>query len=357
MTAGKPVIDTAVYFDQRSVWAGEPFRTESTKKREECTGKLLEQQCDFDFVDDDALAKAEIRDGKLVVGKMSYSALVIPSDDFMTPEARTVVGKFVSAAPVPLLHCEPAAPRLRVSRRRVGKSTFYFCVNESREPLTVKLTFDQGPVVFRDLWGSGDYSAGDTSCVWHFAPCGSALFITGGRAVKRRLPEINWEDTAELKWKLKALKRHSVGQEDFLIRSCTGKAEKTELGSWDRRLGGDFSGDALYSCTFKTERKKLWIDLGEVRYCASVKINSVPVGTLFRSPFRCDLTPGLKKGLNRLEITVSNTLANALAAPGVKEHLVNDCPPCSPYEGEQRLFEEDSLSGGLFGPVRFGSEI
>ena len=55
-----------------------------------------------------------------------------------------------------------------------------------------------------------------------------------------------------------------------------------------------------------------------------------------------------------LEITVSNTLANALAAPGVDERISNTFLPRSPYETRQREFEKDSLTGGLFGPVRLG---
>ena len=64
----------------------------------------------------------------------------------------------------------------------------------------------------------------------------------------------------------------------------------------------------------------------------------------------------MKRGRNRLEVIVSNTLANALAAPGVRERIVADFPPESPYEERQRAFEKESLTGGLFGPVRFGTK-
>ena len=84
-------------------------------------------------------------------------------------------------------------------------------------------------------------------------------------------------------------------------------------------------------------------------------------GTLFAAGIgdaapELDLGPALKRGKNCLEITVSNTQANALSAPGVEARVTRCFPPRSPYEDSQRSFEQDSLSGGLFGPVRFGKK-
>ena len=357
VTAGKPEIDTVLYFDQRSAWAGEPHRTESARLREKTAAELLARQCDFDFADDDALALAKIRGGKLVIGKMAYSCLIVPETKFMAPEAAAAVEKFRSASPRPLLKCIPPAPQLRVSKRRLGNRSIYFCVNESEFPLDVTLTLDQAPALFRDPWGSGDYCLPGAEFEWHFEPFGSALFVTGAKG-RRKLPAFRRdEEQPALEWRLKPLVRHSIGAEDIEIRRCEGGSLPAELGEWAPFLGADFSGDAVYSCSFTTERRFLWIDLGKVCFCASVKLNGRELGSLFRSPFRFDLTPALKKGRNRLEVTVSNTLANALAAPGVRERVVRDFPPESPYEERQRAFEKDSLTGGLFGPVRFGTKI
>ena len=357
VTSGKPEVDTVLYFDQRSAWAGEPYRAESARLREKTAAELLARQCDFDFADDDALSRATVEDGKLVIGKMAYSCLIVPETKFMSPEAAAAVKRFRSASPRPLLGCVPPAPQLRVTRRVVGRRSIYFCVNESGRPLDVTLKLDQAPALFRDPWGSGDYSLPGAVFEWHFEPFGSALFVTGAKG-RRRLPAFRWEEAAPaLKWRLKPLLRHVVGAEEIEIRRCKGKACRAEPGEWAPFLGADFSGDAVYSCTFTTERRSLWLDLGEVCFCASVKLNGRGLGSLFRSPFRFDLTPALKRGRNRLEVTVSNTLANALAAPGVRERIVRDFPPESPYEERQRAFEKDSLCGGLRGPVRFGTKI
>ena len=355
MVKGKPVVDTAVYFDQRSLWAGEPHRTRANQLREKTAAALQQKQCDFDFVDDDALARAKIIDGKLVVGKMRYSSLVIPSSKFMTPAAAQTVAKFRSAKPKPLLKCKPAAPSLRVSCRQRGSKKIWLCVNESSAPLDVKLTFDQTPVLFRDPWGSGDYILEGSRFNWHFEPCGTAVFISGQKG-KKRLPVYQWEEPENLKWQLHETCRHFVGKGDILVEPVNGTPVPAELGDWASVLTAGFSGDACYTTEFENDKKSRYLDLGEVHYSASVRLNGKDLGSRFRSPFYFDLTPALKQGKNRLEITVSNTLANALSAPGVEEMVTNCYPPRSPYENNQRKFEQDSISGGLFGPVRFGQK-
>lgn len=55
------------------------------------------------------------------------------------------------------------------------------------------------------------------------------------------------------------------------------------------------------------------LDLGDVRESARVVINGKEVATLFAVPFRCDLTPYLKKGKNRLDVYVTNLPANRIA--------------------------------------------
>lgn len=357
MTKGKPITDTAVYFDMRSIWAGEPSRSLANDKREEIAESILQKQCDFDFVDDDALENAKIVDGKLIIGKMAYSSLILPSSQYMTEKAKNVIKDFVSQEPTPLLKTCPAAPQLRVSCRQVGTKRIYFCVNESTLPLDVKLTLDQEDVTFRDPWGSGDYIVEGKTFDWHFEGCGTAIFITGQKG-KKALPLYQWnKEDANLNWKIKKVKSHFIADGDIQIASCKEKAVKASLGNWDNFIGSDFSGDAKYTCTFDNKEKSLCINLGKVDYCASVKLNGKDLGYCFRSPFIFDLTSALKIGKNTLEVTVSNTLANALAAPGIEQYVEENFPPRSPYENSQRSFEQTSISGGLFGPVKFGKKI
>jgi len=64
----------------------------------------------------------------------------------------------------------------------------------------------------------------------------------------------------------------------------------------------------------------------------------------------------LKATQNKLEITVVNTPANAIAATGVLEKW-QQRPFENPYEMRERYFERESLESGLFGPVVFKKSI
>lgn len=353
LTRGSPVIPHALYFDMRSLWAGGNFRDEAVSRREKISSRLMQTQCDFDFVDDDALEKAEVKDGKLRVGRMRYSSLIMPESCFVPEKVKKAISSFKKHDTEPLLTVSPPAPMLRVCKRKWGRRMIYFCVNEGSEPLDVTLTLKESPILYLDLNDLSEYRLPAPAFQWHFAAHGSAFFLTG-KAGRKALKSFVPLDTLPDAWLLRPLRRHIAGREDFEILDCHDPAVPAVPGDWSAVLGSGFSGDAVYSCKFETHEKSLWIDLGQVCYCAEVRFNGKCLGKGFRAPFIFDLSPALKRGSNHLEVTVSNTLANALAAPGVLERLTADFPPCSPYEKQQRAFEADSLTSGLFGPVRIG---
>jgi hypothetical protein len=53
---------------------------------------------------------------------------------------------------------------------------------------------------------------------------------------------------------------------------------------------------------------------GPVGEIARIRVNDVDCGLAWAPPYRVDVTPALRGGTNRIEITVYNTAANALAA-------------------------------------------
>ncbi|MDF9828253.1 hypothetical protein M2447_002371 [Ereboglobus sp. PH5-10] len=79
-----------------------------------------------------------------------------------------------------------------------------------------------------------------------------------------------------------------------------------------------FSGTAAYAKTFtlaagmRAEGRRLWLDLGDVQAIAQVKLNGRDLGTLWKPPFRVDITDALRDGDNTLEIAVTNTWVNRL---------------------------------------------
>jgi hypothetical protein len=289
----------------------------------------------------------------LKVNKAYYQTLQIPSANFVSNKVKEVMEKFPSLAPVELLKVNPPSPMLKVCKRQWKKRAIYFVVNESSSCVDVTISLQEDKVLFLDIIDLTEYKIASSTFKWHFEPFGSAFFITGKEG-KKELKDFIPLETLNTKWTLKAVKKYVVGNSDFEIISCKNKAVPTTLGNWDKILGKDFSGDAVYKTCFYTEEKDLILDLGKVDFGCKVKLNNIELPVKFFPPFRYSLASALKQGKNVLEVTVSNTLACALAADNVEERISQNYPPVSNYEKQQRTFEKDSLSGGLFGPVVLG---
>ena len=77
-----------------------------------------------------------------------------------------------------------------------------------------------------------------------------------------------------------------------------------------------FSGKATYAKTLAMPRemlargKRLYLDLGKVQALAQVKLNGKDLGTLWKPPFRVDITSIAKPGDNALEVKVVNLWPN-----------------------------------------------
>jgi hypothetical protein len=114
-----------------------------------------------------------------------------------------------------------------------------------------------------------------------------------------------------------------------------------------------YSGTATYSTDVEIPAAllgagwRLEIDLGEVREFAEVTLNGRPVGTLWKLPFRLDITAAAQPGRNRLQVRVTNLWPNRLIGdeqPGVTHRFTHT---------NIRKFTKDSplLPSGLLGPV------
>ena len=80
---------------------------------------------------------------------------------------------------------------------------------------------------------------------------------------------------------------------------------------------------------------------------AEVFVNGKNVGIVWKKPFKLNITEGIKKGINTLEIKVTNTWVNRLigdAQPEVKQKITFTTMPF--YKGQEPL-----LPSGLMGSV------
>lgn len=119
-----------------------------------------------------------------------------------------------------------------------------------------------------------------------------------------------------------------------------------------------YSGTAAYTTQFPVQKgligadRHIYLDLGKVSIFASVKLNGKSLGTLWKPPYRVDVTSVLKSGINKLEVQVTNNWVNQLIRDeqrpaGKKKTWL----PWGVYNANSPL-----QSSGLIGPVQLISE-
>ena len=73
-----------------------------------------------------------------------------------------------------------------------------------------------------------------------------------------------------------------------------------------------YSGTAVYRKTFaftpSADKPRVVLDLGRVEVMAEVKLNGKDLGTLWKPPYRVDVTHAIQPGENTLEVKVVNLL-------------------------------------------------
>ena len=138
-------------------------------------------------------------------------------------------------------------------------------------------------------------------------------------------------------------------------RGAPPRATFTNLGPLNERPEPGiryFSGTATYNNTFSAPAawlpgKPLWLDLGEVRELAEVRVNGKVAGTAWHAPYRVDIGAVARPGLNRLEVRVANLWVNRMIGDAQPGATPVTWTGLSPYRADSPL-----LRSGLIGPVR-----
>jgi hypothetical protein len=127
----------------------------------------------------------------------------------------------------------------------------------------------------------------------------------------------------------------------------------TDLQSWtDDPTTKYFSGTAIYSTNFNQKKVKKGeqysLDIDDVYNIAEVILNGENLGTIWKKPYKIDLSKALKKGNNVLEISVTNTWANRLIGDAQAETKDKSTFTSMPLVAPQMPL----LSAGMIGKVK-----
>lgn len=137
--------------------------------------------------------------------------------------------------------------------------------------------------------------------------------------------------------------------------------QTTKLDSWTS-VGDStnqyFTGTAQYSIDFEwksVKEKVIYLDLGNVRESAKVRLNGQNVGTLWCLPFRIAIPTKLLKEKNHLEIEVKNLSANRMRFIDKQSHNWKKFKDINIVDIQYKALEPSTWPpepSGLLGPVQ-----
>jgi len=290
--------------------------------------------------------------GRVISNKTAREVLAL---DGVAPDF-----EFSSAAPS---RPTPSPSQIDYIHRRAGDVEIYFVMNRTNAPEHLNCTFrvsGKAPELWDPVTGKERFATtyseteGRTTLPLKFSPCGSWFVVF--RAPASKSPPTGhpnhptFEPMAALEgpWSVHFDPRWNAPE----------SVQFEQLVSWTERPEPDirhYSGTATYRKTFDLPAgsgDSLWLDLGDLRELAEVRLNGQSKGILWSPPFRVKLT-GAKPSNNLLEIEVVNFWPNRLigdaSLPAEKRRTRTNIRKLTPQTA--------LMPSGLFGPVRFLREI
>lgn len=407
LSVGVPAGAIGLYYPTTSGWLGD---FEADRGGLAIARQLLEHQRDFDFVDEDGLQHGlKIESGALVNRSgQRYRAFLIPPLKVISASAlaqleafarsggqviflgrlpELVVGRsYREAAPGPkelpwavleprielaagvlsrlpapdvVLQAGPgnaAPPCVKCLHRRLADAEVYFLFNEAAQTLQL--------VAMLEGTGSPQY--------WDAA--------TGGRL--RPAAASRERSYARIPMRLEPFESRTVvladerSRPETVARNFHAAAGAVPLDAdWEFQLGdrrwkgalkswsdyglASYSGTVTYRQQFDLAPAAMrrdadpYLDLGEVRYSANVRLHGQRLGERAWRPFRWPVGKELKAGVNLLEIEVTNTAANELAgSPERLAEIEKQGWLVNSYSRTYLKFDAEMVPSGLLGPVR-----
>jgi len=304
---------------------------------------LFESQIDFLYLDDEAVAGAEVTGSRLRAGTQEYAAVIVEGGPALSAasverldELRAAGGAVLEFQPgmdlvaaldahLPRdLRLEPGDAALRFIHYRRDGLDLYLVVNEGEEEI-------QGEAQIRacgqaEIWDP----LRDKRAPLPATPVGDGLRLE--LSLGRRESLVIAVDPAQPSVPVAAPAVRTTERVPLEVAwqvSVEGHADAPEpLSDWARQPGWElFTGTARYRTEVDLpEADGLELDLGAVGDLAAVRLDGELVATRLWAPYVVALGPAAAPGRHELVVEVTNSMANE-------------------YEGAQLL-------SGLIGPVR-----
>lgn len=316
-----------------------------------------------------------VADGKPVPGLLTgqFQSLVRDHRVLVVPTAEDVIGELKHASVAPNLRFD--GPPLSFIEKRIGQMDAFFFRNSTDVPVSTAALFSNGEAPqWWNPW-TGDIrpvkdsrrDGNQTRVAFELQPYGSALLVfhaipSGSTAPDSSERRFGFAAAAPGDLPTRTLAVQTVGVEGWKFHGVgigpnsvkeTVDLDISVLADWTSmdRLK-NFSGQGEYDTTFNVPAdwlasgRRVVLDLGSVKDAAKIVINGNPGPDLLIRPYEADITGLVHAGENNLQVTVINTLFNALSAKG---STLN-------YSPERAYSQSGLLPSGLIGPVVLRSE-
>jgi hypothetical protein len=394
LASGQPVIDTALYYPVRDMWANGNTSDPAVSGFDRLTNALLQRQCDYDVIDDDILndSATQIVNGRLVLGAMSYRTIVIGPNQWMTDVAKQRLAAFEAAGGqvvrvgdlgqidscvtriAPTIQLSTASTGIRAVQRRWtgGGAVFLFNEGQTAYNGTASVSLDGTIYEVEPTTGltrsvsAAKSSDGRSAISVKLAPGESMLLVAQpstnvpANLAAAKSQVVRQSLALADGWKARVDARYVVGAHDYEIQTTANpELQSAELGPWATTLGlgEDFSGKVTYQRTVTLPESfrggRLRLNLGALEGASRVMIDGQDIGCVSWAPWTIDLPSLGSRTQFVLSIEVANTLANELTSQRVQSlwGQMSGAGWPSDYNARAWQFESESRGGGLLGPI------
>jgi len=211
--------------------------------------------------------------------------------------------------------------------RRDGRQDIYFLANLSDRPASVEALFRAGarqPELWDPVTGEvrdlGEFRQEQARVVVPLQFASKQSFFVVFRRVTRRTRSAVARNFPPLTEAARLSGPWEVGFDPKL--GGPGKVTFSQLDDWAARPEEGiryYSGKATYRKTFAAPTgryRRIFLDLGEVKNVAQVRINGQDAGIVWTAPWRVEIGRFVRAGHNELEIDVVNLWPNRLIGDG-----------------------------------------
>jgi hypothetical protein len=257
-------------------------------------------------------------------------------------------------------HLGEPKPEVDYIHRSDQGAEIYFVANRSTNAAALSCTFrvaGKAPELWDAVSGGHRFAAayaqadGRTTLPLQLPPCGSLFVIFREQAKThpasasrngseyKLLTELDgsWSVSFDPKW---------GGPESAQFETLASWATRSESGI------KFYSGKAVYRKSFELPPdaggQSTWLNLGEVRELAEVKVNGRSCGVLWAPPFQAEISRALKPGRNELEVEVVNFWPNRI----IGDQSLPEAQRITRTNIRKLTTDTPLMKSGLLGPVR-----